>query len=361
MLVRSTGLALTAAIFVSVSASACASSALPTASPVGPPTSALGSPAAGSSPAPAPTTPPAPSPPPPAPTSTSTSTPKPALDAARIAAATGGKPETTDNVVKVSFPREERVDIAGWSKVAAFMGLTSWAAFVPGEKPGVEAMVMGDFVLFEDEVSAAMSAALDNGVAVTALHNHFFFDKPHVYFMHIGGEGSVDQLGKGVKEMLAAQHAIRAKSATVAVSFGGVLPTGASKIDGAKLDAVFGVKGASKDGMYKATMGRKAQAACGCTVGKAMGVNTWAAFGGTDDAAVVDGDFAVAESELQPVLKALRSGGVHVVAIHSHMTGESPRILFLHYWGQGKSADLAAIVKRALDLTAWDGRAPSST
>ncbi len=292
--------------------------------------------------------------------SSSAATPRPALDAARIAAATGGKPDTTDNVVKVSFPREERVDIAGWAKVPAFMGLTSWAAFVPGEKPGVEAMVMGDFVLFEDEVSAAMSAALDNGVAVTALHNHFFFDKPHVYFMHIGGEGSVDQLGKGVKAMLDAQHAIRAKSAPVAASFGGALPTGASKIDGAKLDAVFGIKGASKDGMYKATMGRKAQAACGCTVGKAMGVNTWAAFGGTDDAAVVDGDFAVAESELQPVLKTLRSGGIHVVAIHSHMTGESPRILFLHYWGQGKAADLAAIVKRALDLTAWDGRAQAT-
>jgi hypothetical protein len=351
MLLRSSAIALTAATFFC--ASACASAPPPAAS------STPGAPATVSAPAAAPTTPttaPAPSPPP------SAATPKPALDAARIAAATGGKPETTDNVVKVSFPREERVDIAGWTKVPAFMGLTSWAAFVPGEKPGVEAMVMGDFVLFEDEVSAAMSAALDNGVAVTALHNHFFFDKPHVYFMHIGGEGSVEQLGKGVKAMLDAQHAIRgAKSAPVAASFGGALPTGASKIDGAKLDAVFGVKGASKDGMYKATMGRKAQAACGCTVGKAMGVNTWAAFGGTDEAAVVDGDFAVAESELQPVLKTLRSGGIHVVAIHSHMTGESPRILFLHYWGQGKSADLAAIVKRALDLTAWDGRAPSST
>jgi hypothetical protein len=120
------------------------------------------------------------------------------------------------------------------------------------------------------------------------------------------------------------------------------------------------VKGTSKDGMYKAVFGRKTQAECGCTVGKAMGVNTWAAFGGTDDNAVVDGDFAVAEGELQPVLKALRGGGVHVVAIHSHMTGESPRILFLHYWGRGRAADLAATVKRAVDLTAWDGRTQST-
>lgn len=297
-------------------------------------------------------------------TSTSTSpsspSPKPPIEAARIAAATGGKPETTDNVVKVSFPREERVDIAGWSSVPPFMGLTSWAGFVPGEKPGVEAMVMGDIVLFEDEVSPAMSAALDNGLEVTALHNHFFFDKPHVYFMHIGGEGAVEQLGKGVKAMIDVQRATRQKSREPAASFGGPAPSGQSKIDAAKLDSVFGLKGQAKDGMYKAVMGRKAQAACGCTVGKAMGVNTWAAFGGTDESAVVDGDFAVAENELQPVLKALRAGGINVVAIHSHMSGESPRILFLHYWGQGKAADLATVVKRAVDLTAWDGRRQST-
>lgn len=289
--------------------------------------------------------------------------PRPPVDADAVAAATGGKPETTDDVVKVSFPREERVDVAGWNKVPAFMGLTSWAAFVRGEKAGTDAMVMGDFVLFEDEVNAAMSAALDGGLEVTALHNHFFFDKPRVFFMHIGGEGSIDKLGRAVKAMLDVQRAIRQKSAAVATSFGGASPgpgAGTSKIDATKLDAAFGVKGASKDGMYKAVMGRKAQAACGCTVGKTMGVNTWAAFGGTDESAVVDGDFAVSESELQPVLKSLRGGGINVVAIHSHMTGESPRILFLHYWGQGKAADLAKILRRALDLTAWDGRAPQT-
>src|SRR5262249_40888993 len=128
------------------------------------------------------------------------SAPKPPLDAAKVGAATGGKPETADNVVKVSFPREDvKVDVDGWNKMPPFMGVTWWAGCVPGEKPGVEAMVMGDLVLFEDEVNAAMSAALDNGLEVTALHNHFFFDKPHVLFMHIGGEGSVEQLGKGVK------------------------------------------------------------------------------------------------------------------------------------------------------------------
>ncbi|HWL87213.1 MAG TPA: DUF1259 domain-containing protein [Polyangiaceae bacterium] len=282
------------------------------------------------------------------------------MDAARVAAATGGKPETADDVVKVSFPRADvPVDVDGWTKMPPFMGLTSWAAFVAGEKPGTEAMVMGDLVLFEDEVNPVMSAALDNGLEVTALHNHFLFDKPHVYFMHIGGEGSVEQLGKGVKAALDAERAVRAKAPQPGNAFGPP-PPAPSKIDGGRLDTVFGLKGQSKDGMYKATMGRKTRAACACTVGKAMGVNTWAAFGGTDDNAVVDGDFAVAEGELQPVLKTLRTGGINIVAIHSHMTGESPRILFLHYWGRGRAADMAAVVKRALDLTAWDGRTQST-
>ena len=279
------------------------------------------------------------------------------IDAAAVGAATGGKPETSDNVVKVSFPRNDLpVSIDGWNNVPPFMGLTSWAAFMPGEKPGVEAMVMGDLVLFEDEVNPAMSAALNNGLEVTALHNHFFFDKPHVFFMHIGGEGAVDNLGKGVKAALDAVKSVRQKSPKPRDGFGAKPPATPSRIDASKLDAVFGVKGTSKDGMYKAVMGRMTSAACGCPIGKAMGVNTWAAFAGTDDNAVVDGDFAVSEAELQPVLRALRAGNINIVAIHSHMTGESPRILFLHYWGRASAMDLAKAVKAALDLTAWDGR-----
>jgi hypothetical protein len=216
-------------------------------------------------------------------------------------------------------------------------------------------MVMGDLVLFEDEVNPVMSAALDNGLEVTALHNHFFFDKPHVLFMHIGGEGSVEQLTKGVKAALDSVRGVRQKAPKPAAAFGAPPPM-PSKIDAAKLDAVFGTKGSAKDGMYKGVFGRKTQAQCGCTVGKAMGVSTWAAFAGTDENAVVDGDFAISDSELQPVLKALRGAAINVVAIHSHMTGESPRILFLHYWGRGRATDLASGVKRALDLTAWDGR-----
>ena len=121
-----------------------------------------------------------------------------------------------------------------------------------------------------------------------------------------------------------------------------------SNIDGAKLEAALGVKGTAKDGMFKLVMGRKANASCGCPVGKFMGVNTWSAFAGSDDTAVVDGDFAMLESELQPVLKALRGAGINIVAIHQHMAMESPRVMFLHYWGVGPTRALATGLQAAL-------------
>ena len=285
----------------------------------------------------------------------------PPIDENAVAAATGvEKPESSHGVVKASFPRKDvDVRVDGW-KMPPFMGLTSWAAFTPGKSGTAEAMVMGDLVLFEDEVNPVMSVLLDAGVEVTALHNHFFFDQPHVYFMHVGGEGTVASLGKGVKAAMDKVAEIRKHAPKPAASSGAPALPAKSAIDAAKLEAAFGMKGQAKDGMFKLVVGRETHASCGCTVGKAMGVNTWAAFAGSDDAAVVDGDFAVIESELQPVLKELRAGGVNVVAIHHHMSGESPRVLFLHYWGRGKAADLAAVVKRALDKTAYEGKPSTS-
>ena len=278
------------------------------------------------------------------------------IDPETVKAATGIKPETVDGVVRVSYPRTDvKVEVDGWP-MPPFMGLTSWAGFTPGEKPGVEAMAMGDLVLFEDEVNDVMSAALNNGLQVTALHNHFFFDKPNVFFMHIEGEGTVEGVGKGVRAALDAMKAVRAKAPQPKDRFEGAAIPVKSAIDAAKMEAAFGVKSAAKDGMVKVTIGRPATtAACGCKIGKVMGVNTWAAFAGTDDNAVVDGDFAVTEDELQPVLKSLRGGGINIVAIHHHMVGEQPRILFLHYWGRGAVTSLASTVKKAVDLTNTHG------
>jgi hypothetical protein len=205
-------------------------------------------------------------------------------------------------------------------------------------------MVMGDIVLLQHEVSPAMSAALDNGLEVTALHNHFFYEQPRVMFMHIGGHGDVEKLGAAVRKVLDAIQT--SKSGTESFP-GGSLPE-QNRITAAPLDQVLGVKGETSNGMYKATIGRTATHH-GMKIGKQMGVNTWAAFAGTDEMASVDGDFAMTEDELQGVLKTLRKNGIHIVAIHNHMTNEQPRYVFLHYWGKGRAQDLAKAVRAALD------------
>src|SRR5262245_137025 len=275
---------------------------------------------------------------------------KPAgLDTASIEKLTGAKGKLDDKsgVFKVSVPRKDlAVTVADHVKLSPPMGLTAWAAF---QKMGDHAMVMGDIVLAEDQVNPVMSAALDNGLDVTALHNHFLWDRPKVMFMHIGGMGSESALATGVGKVFTKLHETEGGKGEAPPKLD--IDPAKSKIDAAKLDAIFGQKGEYKDGVYKATVGRTTKMDQ-TEVGNAMGVNTWAAFAGTDDAAVVDGDFAMLESELQTVLKTLRKANIDIVAIHQHMTGEQPRVMFLHYWGIGKTADLAKGVKAALDTQA---------
>jgi rhodanese-related sulfurtransferase len=268
------------------------------------------------------------------------------LDTNRIEQITGlkGTWNAAESVFKVSAPRNDvTVKVDEW-KMPPFMGLTSWAAFLAGKQ--ADAMVMGDLVLFEDEVNPVMSAALDNGLEVTALHNHFFHAEPQVYFMHLGGEGSVEKLAGGVKAALAKMKEIRTANPTPAKSFGGGIPDN-NAISPAPLAESFTATPQVKDGMVKFVFGRVARMDCGCAVGKEMGLNTWASFGGTDDNAVVDGDFACQENELQSVLKSLRAAGINIVAIHHHMIHETPHYVFLHYWGRGKAMELAKAVRFA--------------
>jgi Domain of Unknown Function (DUF1259) len=266
------------------------------------------------------------------------------LDTARIDQITGlkGKFNEKEGVYKVTFPRNDvKIIVDGWT-MPPFMGLGTWAAFTKGVH--TEAMVMGDTVLFEDEVNAAMSAALDNGLSVTALHNHFFFDQPKVYFMHIEGEGTVDKLAGAVRKVYDTVKQTRAANPQPKDSFGARPLPEKNSIGAAPLNEIFGAQGEAKDGMVKFTFGRPAQMH-GVTLGNDMGVNTWAAFAGSDDNAIVDGDFAVTEDELQPVLKSLLKERINIVAIHQHMTHEEPRIMFFHYWGRGTAKELAQAVK----------------
>jgi len=272
----------------------------------------------------------------------------PSFDTAKIDTITGlkGVMNAAEGDYKVSKPRTDvAVKVDGWT-MPPFMGLASWAAFKPAMSGQV--VVMGDLMLFQDEVNPVMSAALDHGLEVTALHNHFFYNEPGVFYMHIGGMGSIDTMAGGVKAALDASVKVRAANAEPAKTFGDPAMPAQSAIPADALDAVFGAKGTRNSGMEKFVLGRQVMM-MGVTAGGDMGVNTWAAFVGTDDNALVDGDFVCKEAELQAVLKSLRGSGINIVAIHSHMIEETPRMIFLHYWGRGKAVDLAKAVKTALD------------
>jgi len=272
---------------------------------------------------------------------------KPALDNAQIEQLTGakGQLDEKEGVFKVSVPRTDLQPTVAGVKIPPSMGLTSWAAFQGS--PG-HAMVMGDLVLAEDQVNPVMSVALDNGLEVTALHNHFFWESPRVMLMHIGGMGEEKVLASAVGKVFAkVKETAGGKGETPTAQ----IDPAHSSLDVSKVDAALGVKGKLDQGVYKVTIGRTTRMH-GADAGNAMGVNTWAAFAGSEDRAVVDGDFAMLESELQPVLKALRGAGIDIVAIHQHMTGEQPRVLFLHYWGVGPPQNLARGLRTALDRTA---------
>jgi hypothetical protein len=265
-------------------------------------------------------------------------------DSAAIEKATGAKGAWNDKegVFKVSVPRTDlSVTVAG-VRMNPALGLTSWAAF---QKAGEQTMVMGDMVLLEDQVSPVMDAALQNGLEVTALHNHFSWDSPKVMFMHIGGIGDEGKVAAAVGKVLSRiQETAGSKSAVTVVRIDPARTT----LDAQKIASTLGVTGDLKDGVYKVTVGRIVRMH-GHEVGNAMGVNTWAAFAGSEKEAVVDGDFVVLAPELQGVLKALRAARIQVVAIHNHMVGEEPRTVFLHYWGVGPVADLAKGIRAALD------------
>ena len=276
---------------------------------------------------------------------------KAVFDTSMIEEVTGlkGTFSKQENVFKVSKPRSDvPVSVDNW-RMPPFMGLTSWAAFTPGHDGQV--MMMGDTVVFEDEVNPVMSTAFEAGLEVTALHNHFFFDEPKVYFMHIGGMGDARTLAAAVKRVFDKSAAIRAAQPEPQRMFGGGKIASPRAISPEPLEAILGMKGQAKDGMFKVVIGRSATMHA-MPIGKEMGVNTWAAFAGSNDEAVVDGDFAMTENELQTVLRAMRKEGINIVALHHHMSDEEPRILFVHYWGKGKAAALAQSFKSVLGAQA---------
>jgi hypothetical protein len=208
-------------------------------------------------------------------------------------------------------------------------------------------MVMGDTDVFQDEVTPAMDAAFAGGLEVTALHNHFFFDEPKVYFMHIGGTGEPEKLASAVKGVWDAIKKVRQERPEPTTNFAGGTPK-LGKIDAAAIETALGQKSETQGTVVKVTIGREGEMH-GTKVGGSMGLTTWAAFSGSDELAAVDGDFIMTAGEVQPVLRALRTANINIVALHNHMIGEQPAFYFTHFWGKGSTRDLAKGVKAALD------------
>ncbi|MCA1585417.1 MAG: DUF1259 domain-containing protein [Acidobacteria bacterium] len=259
-----------------------------------------------------------------------------------------------DGVLKVNIPRNDvRVTIRQRPAPTPF-GFGGWVALTKGDH-GAD-VLMGDLVLTEDEVNPVMSALLQNGLDVTALHNHFFWEQPRIFYMHVHGTGSAAELTSRVKPALDLidQGAKRAQPAATPAS-----PPPSATVDGAALAKIIGHQGEQTGPVYKITIGRPDinVREHGAVINARMGLNTWAAFAGSDADAMVAGDVAMLEHEVTPVLKALRANGLDIVAIHHHMTDVKPIVIFLHYYGTGPAAKLAQGVRAAVDLL---GKAPTS-
>jgi len=271
-----------------------------------------------------------------------------------VAAALGkkGRYVESEAVYTVPLPRADlSVKIKG-APVPTPLGFGGWVS-VKRTLDGRSAVLMSDTVLLQEEVNPLIDAAHAAGLEVSAIHNHFFYEEPRVFYMHLHGmvEGAdaVEDLTRRYAKAISGTKLLPANQPPA-----GAPParTGKEIFDLPALDAIVGHTGAVNGPTYKYTIGRSdlTVTAMGAEMTANIGLNTWLTLAGTAGEAHAAGDVAMLEPEVNPVVKALRARGVEVVAMHHHMLGEQPRIVFLHYYGRGPALELARTFRGALDL-----------
>jgi hypothetical protein len=265
-------------------------------------------------------------------------------DYQQVLTALGKQGDFKGGVLKVNIPRSDvSVTVAGVKTPTAF-GFGGWVALTHGTGGDV---MMGDLVLLQDEVSPVMSALIENGIEVSALHNHFFNDEPRMFYMHLHAHGAPADLARRVKPAL---DLIGKGAAGAPAQPAPAAPATPGSLDTTRIAQIVGTPGEQSGTVYKITIGRDDLRITdmGAPITARMGLNTWAAFVGSNENAAVAGDFAMVAGEMTAVMAALRRNGLDIVAIHHHMTTTETPIYFLHYWGTGPAERLAAGVKAAL-------------
>ena len=267
------------------------------------------------------------------------------IDWKKVDAALGKTAAVSGEVHRYGLPRSDLHVTLDGVAIKPALALGGWVAFAPMHG---EAMVMGDLVLLDSEITPVMTKLLEGGLDITAIHNHILRAQPATFYLHVGGHGDPEKMAAVIRSALSASKTPFDPPATTAG------PAPAVDLDMAKLDQIIGVKGNAVGGVYQFGVPRRDPATeSGMPVSGPLGGANAINFQPTGNGkAAITGDFLVTGNEVNPLIRALRAGDIEVTAIHSHMLDEQPRMFFIHFWANDDAEKLARNVRTALETTA---------
>lgn len=266
------------------------------------------------------------------------------LNITKIEKLTGmkGRLDSKEQTYRINAPRDDLKINANGVQITPAMGLTSWVVFKKVDK---QTLMLGELVLTPDQVNPVLDVALNHGIHVTSLHNNYMWENPQVVFMHIESTGKEEHLADIAGKLLATIKSTSDGKGDLPLAM--ISPTNTT-LDPARLNTILGVKGILKDGVYKVIIGKTAETD-DYPIGSSMGLNTWAAFVGSNAEAVVNGDIVTAQSDLQKVLISLHKAGIYVVGIQDQAADSEPKFVSVHFWGVGNTKNLAKGIRTTLD------------